>query len=339
MPNTELAASTYKKLVSDIVSLFEGVRRSLAEAYWKTGQWIVEVEQGGEAKAGHGKELLPRLSRELTQKLGAGFSVESLRRMRLFYLNNPKSSPARILTWAHHVELLSVHDKKKRLELEKQAEQGGLDRDGLRKLIRQDAVRAKVAKNLETPPENRAPVDLLPVPKPGRLNAYLIKASNDTAWPVKNVLLLDHGFKGYRELTPRESYTLKAGEVVEWTGAKLLKGSRTTKDLYTYRAYLESWIDGDTLWVVLDTGMREMSRQKLRLRGIDCPELNTQEGQAAKKFAQALLKDVPSLTVLSSRNASYDRYEADIFYVDTQGKEQYLNNVLLESGYAVRVKA
>jgi hypothetical protein len=110
------------------------------------------------------------------------------------------------------------------------------------------------------------------------------------------------------------------------------------------------------------------------------------EGQAAKKFVESVLKDVPSLTVLSSKNATYDRYEADVFlparslkasavlipinrsgaeigavltaidekkikvraggtgatgpgcYTDTSGKEVFLNNLLLETGYAVRVR-
>jgi len=32
------------------------------------------------------------------------------------------------------------------------------------------------------------------------------------------------------------------------------------------------------------------------------------------------------------------RYVADIFYADKEGKEAYLNNLLLEEGHAVRVR-
>lgn len=370
MPNTKLVPSGYRKLVSDIVRLFEGVHRSLVEAGWKTGQWIVEVEQEGDARATRGDQLLSKLSEDLTKRLGSGFSVPSLRRMRRFYLDNPKRSPASVITWAHHIELLPIRDKKIRLALERRAERDELDRDSLRALVRHERVREQVAENLKTPSENREPPDLLPVPKKGPLNTYRIIDASETAWPDKKVLLLDHGFKGYRALVPADHRGLKAGDIVEWTGAKLLKTGRTAKDLYTYKAYLESVIDGDTLWVVLDIGASEISRQKLRLRGIDCPEINTREGQAAKKFVEAVLKDVTSLTVISSKNPTYDRYEADVFipaqssklwpevlaptrreYIPARnlkvsaggtgaaGLECYLNNLLLQEGYAVRVRS
>jgi len=200
-------------------------------------------------------------------------------------------------------------------------------------------VRAQVAENLTKMPEKlAATVELLKVPKLGQFDTCRIKDPNETPWPDKNVLLLDHGFKAYRALMPAETRGLKAGDIVAWTGVKLSKNGRTAQDLFTYRAYLESVVDGDTLWVMLDTAMRGASRQKLRLRGIDCPEIDTVEGKKAKQFVEKVLKVVPSLTVLSSKNPTYDRYEADVFYRDKDGKEVYLNNKLLEAGYAVRVR-
>ncbi|MDD5225792.1 MAG: DUF1016 N-terminal domain-containing protein [Candidatus Omnitrophica bacterium] len=338
MTDSKLVPLTYKRLISDIVCRYEGVRRSLVEAGWKTGRDIVLVDQKGKIRATRGERLLQKISEDLTKQLGSGFSVQNLRRMRQFYLDNLKRSPASVLTWAHHIELLSIRDEKKRLALEKRAEQDELDRDSLRALVRHELVRAEVAQNLAVPAEDREQPELLKVPELGTLNTYQIKDPNDTAWPDKKVLLLDHGFKGYRALTFRESRGLKAGDIVEWTGTKLLETRRSAKDLYIYKAYLETVIDGDTFWVALDIGAREVSRQKLRLRGIDCPEIDTQEGQAAKKFVETVLKDVSHLIVLSSKNASYDRYEADVFFRDKTGREVYLNNLLLEKGFAVRVR-
>jgi len=226
--------------------------------------------------------------------------------------------------------------------------------------------------------QEKNPTELLKVPKLGLFDTCRIKDPNETPWPDKNILLLDHGFKSYRALTSAETRGLKAGDIVEWTGAKLVKNGRTAQDLFTYRAYLESVVDGDTLWVMLATGMRGASRQKLRLRGIDCPEIDTEEGKKAKQFVEKVLKGVPSLTVLSSKNATYDRYEADVFFPIPQkagrsnplsgkfvpelsplsssgltggssldprlkhsgmtGQEIYLNNLLLEKGYAVKVR-
>ena len=85
-------------------------------------------------------------------------------------------------------------------------------------------------------------------------------------------------------------------------------------------------------------GWMSIGRQKLRLRGIDCPEIKTPEGKAAKKFVESVLSKVPYLTVLSHKNDKYDRYEADVFFTDRHGKEIYLNNLLLETGHAVRVR-
>ena len=173
--------------------------------------------------------------------------------------------------------------------------------------------------------------------------------------PGKDVLLLDHGFRSFLALTASESRGLKAGDIVEVAGtgspdkgggacpplrfSGLKKSNRTAKDLYTYKAYLEKVIDADTYWVALDTGLRGIGHQKLRLQGIDCPEINTPEGKAAKKFVEKLLKDVPCLTVLSHKNDKYDRYEADVFFNDKNGKQIYLNNLLLEKGRAVRLRS
>jgi len=244
MPD-KIAVANYRKLVTKITLLFEGVRRSLVDACWKTGRDIVLVEQKGEIKAAYGTGLLQKLSEDLSKKLGSGFSERNLERIRAFYLQNRISTPASKLSLAHYFELLPVQDKKKRLQLEAKAVREGLKRDELRTLVRHEKVRAKVAKNLATLPENREPPDLLPVPKLGQLNAYQIKDPKETAWPDKQCLLLDHGFKGYQALTSGESRGpntnqskrsgdwgrpnyrygkeikslggLKAGDIVEWT--------------------------------------------------------------------------------------------------------------------------
>jgi endonuclease YncB( thermonuclease family) len=355
----KLTPSRYKEILADVIRLFKNVEHSLVTAYWKTGQYTVEIEQDGEPRAAYGDGIIHKFSEELTENLGPGFSVTSLRRMRQFYLENRKRAPVRELSWSHHVVLMPVTDAKVRKALEQKAVREGLTRDNLRVLVRHEAVRAQVAAQLRARESGLGiRKELLKVPKLGLFDTCRIKDPNETPWPDKNVLLLDHGFKGYRALMPAEARGLKAGDIVAWTGVKLVKNGRTAQDLFTYRAYLESVIDGDTLWVMLDTNIRGASRQKLRLRGIDCPEINTEEGKKAKQFVEKVLKGVPSLTVLSSKNPTFDRYEADVFFLpvrslkastggtgtkgdqcssDKEGKEVYLNNLILENGYAVKV--
>ena len=84
----------YGSLVDGIGELLEQSRRQavrsvnslLTSTYWEVGHRIVEFEQGGDARAEYGEELLRHLSEDLTLKHGRGFSRTNLQQMRLFYL-------------------------------------------------------------------------------------------------------------------------------------------------------------------------------------------------------------------------------------------------------------
>ena len=95
---TYKAVKDYSKNKSDLNSYFE------------VGRLIVEA-QGGEARAKYGNKLIKEYSERLTNELGKGYSVPSLKRMRKFYLVFQKSSalPSQ-LTWSHYVELLKLKD-------------------------------------------------------------------------------------------------------------------------------------------------------------------------------------------------------------------------------------
>ena len=77
-PAPSAAVQNYSGLVRDIGELLAAARRSSARAvnalmtatYWEVGREIVEFEQRGEMRAGYEQELLKRLSRDLTARLG-----------------------------------------------------------------------------------------------------------------------------------------------------------------------------------------------------------------------------------------------------------------------------
>jgi len=103
-----------------------------------------------------------------------------------------------------------------------------------------------------------------------------------------------------------------------------------------YQAFVERVIDGDTLWAYINTGMGVWVREKLRLRGIDTPELKTKGGQIAKRFVMKELKQCPFIVIRTLKSDKYDRYLADIFYLpketqaDVVAREgRYLNQELL----------
>lgn len=82
----------YVRLVSHISDLWDGaknkavyaVNAELIDANWQTGQYIVEFEQGGNAKAKYGDKLLVNLSKDLTRLKGRGFSRSNLNYMRSY---------------------------------------------------------------------------------------------------------------------------------------------------------------------------------------------------------------------------------------------------------------
>jgi predicted nuclease of restriction endonuclease-like (RecB) superfamily len=88
----------YTLLIEEISSVLESSRKISARSvnllltatYWAIGYKIIEYEQNGKDRAEYGANLLPRLSTDLSSKLGKGFSVDNLESMRLFYLTYSK---------------------------------------------------------------------------------------------------------------------------------------------------------------------------------------------------------------------------------------------------------
>ena len=119
---------------------------------------------------------------------------------------------------------------------------------------------------------------------------------------------------------------------IEKASPVLFESDRTTDDLYTYRAWLDYVIDGDTVVLYVDLGFSTYSRQKLRLRGIDCPETETPEGKKAGAFVEEQLKRSRIITIRTYRKDKYDRYLADVFL---GSKEVFLNQELLDEKLAV----
>ncbi|SFW22911.1 Protein of unknown function [Prevotellaceae bacterium HUN156] len=103
----------YVRLVAQISDLWDNAKNNAAlavntellDANWQTSQYIVELEQGGNAKAKYGDKLLVNLSKKMTRLKGRGFSRSNLIYMRKFYLTFPKSE-----TLSHQFET-SLHPK------------------------------------------------------------------------------------------------------------------------------------------------------------------------------------------------------------------------------------
>ncbi len=100
-----------------------------------------------------------------------------------------------------------------------------------------------------------------------------------------------------------------------------------------YEAEILRIIDGDTYDVLVNLGWGVLMRHRVRLRGIDTPEMNTQEGKDAKAFAEEILLDQRIyLTNVAKRTDKYGRTVAKIWLVD-EGRD--ITEYLLTEGYGV----
>lgn len=147
----------YQQVQNELVVLVEtargvAVRRVnalMSATYWEIGRKIVEIEQDGAQRADYGEALIDRLAKDMTSRLGRGFSGTNLKQMRSFYLVRPleqirqtlsdelpstASEPvARLaalsqafpLPWSAYVALLSVKNETARQFYEIEALRGG----------------------------------------------------------------------------------------------------------------------------------------------------------------------------------------------------------------------
>ncbi len=117
---------------------------------------------------------------------------------------------------------------------------------------------------------------------------------------------------------------------------------------YIFSGLVSRVIDGDTYDVTLDLGFYVSHRIRVRLKGVDTPEIYGSNASAAGKTASEYVRQIlegRSVTVQTYKNAptTYNRWEADIYFdrVDPGGKviESDLNLAehLVKQGYATIV--
>lgn len=83
-----------EKLCIDTVALVEYARNIATQqvnivqllTYYSIGKWIVEVQQKGEKRAKYGTQVIKKLSDNLQNEFGKGFSEDTLKNARKFYL-------------------------------------------------------------------------------------------------------------------------------------------------------------------------------------------------------------------------------------------------------------
>lgn len=323
MPKANLAApQTYAALRRAVEAVvFKGrqnIERAWVRTYHDTGRLINEHILDHSGRAAYGAQIFDRLAQD------TGISKRTLHECAQFHRCFPIVRSTAELTRTHYIVLCQIKDERQRTALLKESISQSWTVAELEERVR--ALNATVA----TPAEALAKPATAPrllTPKRGTPGICRIVADGDG-------VAVDLGFACF--LTTDPATKLRANDLVRVTSDGLQVMPDATKaDLFTYRAEVIRVVDGDTLWVKVFLRPDQWVKQKLRLRDLDCPEIATPEGKAAKRFVEAMLVKTVSVTICTTKPDKYDRYLADVFFV-VGDDTVYLNNTLLTEGHAVR---
>ncbi len=94
-------------------------------------------------------------------------------------------------------------------------------------------------------------------------------------------------------------------------------------------------IDGDTVRLDLDLGFHISLRMRCRLMQLNAPELGTAAGEAAKAYAQSLLKPGDEVVFFSS---SLDKYGRPLGLILMGAEGEDFGVKMIDAGHAVAVK-
>jgi len=112
---------------------------------------------------------------------------------------------------------------------------------------------------------------------------------------------------------------------------------------YQYLAIMNRIIDGDTYEVMVNLGFNIIHVIHVRLKDFDTPELRSKSveerlhAQEAKQFVARELPFGSKVVLTTAKSAIYNRWEADVWYINNHGKQVSLKDVLVAEGFAKRL--
>lgn len=340
-PAPSAVPKTYEDLLRCVLHVITTSRRE-AEARWvlsyhQIGRYINVHLLHNRRRAEHGARVYANLAAD------ANLSKRTLQECAQFHRCFPNARALAQLGWNQCRLLCQISDSTERERVATEALRAGWGSRDLETRVRAlnaSAVRAAenedaggAATAVATPVGGRAP--RLLTSKRGVPGRYRLAKAPRSPTAGEEALAADMGFKLYLPLSGSQARHRTVGEIVAIDDDGGLRSVEDAKpsDLFTYRAEVRRIIDGDTLEIAVALPHYRM-HEKLRLRGIDCPEMNTPEGRAAKRVVEALLLEAEDVIVTTSKVDKYDRYLADVHFRLRSGDELFLNNHLLAHGHA-----
>jgi len=139
------------KFLKQVVDLFRNAKKNMEKtvnmtmvySYYEAGRMIIEEEQQGKERAEYGKYIIKKLSEGLTKEFGSGFSIDTLKLMRRFYVvfsedsigetafpqseKLPRTKEGRkfYLSWSNYITLMRIRNIEERHFYEIEAYRNG----------------------------------------------------------------------------------------------------------------------------------------------------------------------------------------------------------------------
>ncbi len=357
--NSDFVPKTYAELRRGVEgALLKGLQRAEGarlRTYWETGRLIHEHLLQFRDRAEYGATVILRLEADVN------ISERVLYRCLHFHRSYPIPAALPELTWMHYCALMRIEDPRERKSLtgvavKQQWTSRQLEEHVIGLLAAaQPTTSSHGANGSNGDASSHRPAKLL-TPKRGTPGLHLVIDRGVEG------LAIDLGFKLYRALEPEQQKRLEKGAVVRLGSATSPKASDdritrvadvTKAELFTFDATIRRVVDADTLIIGIEVAPRIWLDERLRLRGLDAPELSTPEGKAAKRFVDGLLPAGTAIIISTTKPDKYDRYLADVFVggpeklraesseskAGRQDEEIFMNNALLENGHAERKDA
>jgi micrococcal nuclease len=113
-------------------------------------------------------------------------------------------------------------------------------------------------------------------------------------------------------------------------------------NLYHYKAEVISVYDGDTITVMIDQGMKHFARVKVRMIGINTPELRTKDleekarGYAAKDYLKSRIEG-KTIVINTVKKGKFGRW-LGVIWLYEEGMDELgesLNDEMIRMGHAV----
>ena len=340
-----VALNAYSDLVAAIKSTLMGgflaakkvLEYQRVKTYWEVGKEIAERVDASNGQMVLGEKLYEHLSLDIRKNTGIELSHDTIFRAIQFNKKYPEFPGKTTLTFTHYRQLLYVKDPVVRSRLEKRAMISNMSVADLSNEIS--------SLNIDQKKVHKGIIERIPV-KRGELFFYCVRSARDINGEME--FIIDCGFKisvpvkasDHKIKCDLSKSKINIVRVEKKDNVYNIVTVRVGSDkMYTYCAKVVRVVDGDTIDVRIDVGFGIWLDERLRLKGINAPEVKTNAGKLAKQFLEKYLSKCPNVIIRTSKEGMYGRWLADIFALKNSKdphrivvQGEYLNQVLLDEG-------